>query len=380
MKNSYGEMIHRYLDGILPDHLEHQLFDELARNPDLRKSLSMEIQLQKAAGDDSTAIIPPENIRSGVFAALDIPLSADAPEIVAAAQPPLLTFTSIALVSMLFGGMMVWLGFQARETLPTAQETHVAASYSAGDAFTGGSRTNSTPQASTNQALPPRPHSSSYGHSLQLSTPESDDMSTPIKRPAPQPESPVFPAAQYRQILQSVPAAHIAHRDLYVASELRLPEFLTPYNEIPMSIAVRGSQDYAGTSGVALTALYSLDDDNAFGIEVGRAQLTRYEQRKTGGMDKQVGISESVAMIGLAHRISLPSISFGECMPYLQSFAGATTTGAPVGHATIGVQWTPDRRVTLSGGIDAMIYGYRASGSWKSGTMTSLVYGVSVVL
>jgi len=115
------------------------------------------------------------------------------------------------------------------------------------------------------------------------------------------------------------------------------------------------------------------------GVEVSTTRLTRYEQRKTGGVERSIALSEPSTMIGSVYRISLPGISIGEFTPYLQSFAGATTKGLPVGRTTLGLQWTPDRRVTLSGGLDGTLYGYQANGQWKAGVEASLVYGISVL-
>lgn len=375
MKYNYGEMIHRYLDGMLPEDLEHQLFDELARNPELRRSFGMELDIQKAATADSATLIPPENIRENVFSALDIPLAADAP-MLAPAAPQLLTFTSIALVSMIFGGIMVWFGMQGQAGLN--QQFTAAATPPPTSVF-------QTPRASLagNVNSPDR-----------LSGKSSRDNSSTTPRISPTMQAENLPEnTETSHLYQALPAeplgipsdnsliyTHHQDRNGTVALAVTLPQFLDIPPDIPMSVSMRGAQDISGTSGVALTALYSLDDEQALGIEVSTGQILRYEQRRTGGIDKQITISEQATIIGSVYRTTIPSISIGDFTPYLQSFAGATTKGLPVGRTTLGLQWTPDSRVTLSGGLDGTLYGYRANGQWKAGVMTSLVYGVSVVL
>ncbi len=402
MKYNYGEMIHRYLDGMLPEDLEHQLFDELARNPELRRSFGLELDIQKAATTDSTALITPDNVRVGVFSALEIPLAADA-TVIAPAAPQLLTFTSIALVSMLFGGVIVWLGMQgqnssslqiAGSTLTSPQilsslgpEQSFITKMNAIPMMTSLGREQSfitrmnavlTPEADSRQPLQTllptssatQPHTIE-DNSNRIHTSEDQILTSEYYLASPVVS---FGASNTMNYLNQ------NNRDRYVAGSLPLPQFIDIPQDIPMSVSVRGMQEISGANGIALTALYPLDDEQALGVEVSTTRITRYEQRKTGGLERNIALSEPSTMIGCVYRISLPGISIGEFSPYLQSFAGATTKGLPVGRTTLGLQWTPDRRVTLSGGLDGTLYGYETNGQWKAGVMTSLVYGVSVIL
>jgi len=378
MKYSYGEMIHRYLDGLLSEEHERQLFDELAHNPELRHTLRVEFELQKAATQDSTSLLPPESIRTGVFSALDIPTSLEVAEIAASTSPQLLTFSSIALVSMLFGGMMVWLGMQGQEGFTTqfrsreniSSHSYSSTSYEATRAATSVPATSVTANAQ-NVQLPI--------HHSRSSNQTTGDNSLPVANVS------TFNLSS-SDILQplfaptSVKILNQRTHTPFAMNTLSLPQFLEIPEDIPISVSMRGMQSLQGAEGVALTALYALDDEQALGVELSTARLTRYEQRRTSGITKQVAITDESTIVGSVYRISLPSMSIGEFSPYVQSFAGATTKGLPVGRATVGLQWTPDRRVTLSGGIDGMIYGYQTNGQWKAGVMATMVYGVSVVL
>ncbi|MBK9248103.1 MAG: hypothetical protein IPM69_08330 [Ignavibacteria bacterium] len=378
MMNDYSEMIHRYLDGDLPEAAERLLFDELARNPELRRDFGLELEVQKLVAKDSTTLLAPDNVRAGVFSSLNIPLTTDATTIAAAAAPQLLTFTSIALVSMLFGGIMVWFGIKANDSFTS--QLSVTASNTEKIMSSAIPATMFTNDMDNTQTV--GNNSRKYNYNSMNSTTALQPII--VKNPLDYIQSsesyittPIISAVTTSS--DDIQHLNQSNRDSYFAQSLSIPQLIDIHQDIPMTVSVRGMQDIAGANGVALSALYALDDEQAIGVEVSTDRFTRYEQRRIDGVDKRIAFSEPSTIIGSVYRIALPSMSIDEFTPYIQSFAGATTKGLPVGRATVGLQWTPDRRVTLSGGIDGTIFGYQTNGQWKAGVMTSVVYGVSVV-
>lgn len=415
MSTPYSQLIHRYLDGELSTDLERSLFDELAGNEELRREFGVELELHKAATADMASIVPPDNIRASVFSRLDIPTTSEEPEIITAtsASSRFLTFGTVALCSMILGGAAVWFGLNYNNhtyeqvLLPKAnheqnqdyrQSALTSPSPSAGSIASvtqpdAVSLYKNTHQNSSLYRLSKNsPFDNSSNSSLSSSSSYSlfDEIKRQVAAIASNESS--IQHDQNAIAVQVSPSIYNSDRFYSNVSQINTNGTLSSANEeqqpgVPFYIQMQGVNNLAdanssGKNGSAYTiaAMYELDADNSLGIEVCNDYFGRKETYRINGMDSLKTQNERVIAIGAAYHLSLPAVSYGQLATFVQSFAGATINGLPIARTALGVEWTPDSRVTISGGIGASAIGYRANGVWKSSSTLGLVYGVSVLL
>ncbi len=417
MSTPYSQLIHRYLDGELSTDLERSLFDELAGNEELRREFGVELELHKAATADMASIVPPENIRASVFSRLDIPTTSEEPQIITttSASFRFLTFGTVALCSMILGGAAVWFGLsrdnnntydqvQSHKT-NTEQNQDYKQSALTSPSPSAGSIASVTQSAelslhkntSLNSSYNRLSNSNPFDNSLNSSSSNSlsnNSLFDEIKRQAAAIASNESAISHTQNAIAIQVSPNIYNSDLSYSnvSQINPDGIIASANNeqqpgVPFYIQLQGVGSLAdanspGNNGNAYTiaAMYELDSDNSLGIEVCNDYFGRKETYRINGMDSLKIQNERVIAIGASYHLSLPAVSYGQLATFVQSFAGATINGLPIARTALGVEWTPDSRVTISGGIGASAIGYRANGIWKSTSTLGLVYGVSVLL
>ncbi len=395
MSTPNSQLIHLYLDGELSADLESHLFDELASNEELRRQFGSELALHKAAAADMAAILPPENLRASVFSILDIPTVSETPEAITAiaSTSRFLTFGTVALFSMIIGGAAVWLGLNKNEKnigqIQTPQITTTQSFTSASPVMTSAS---SSPEIAPRKV---RVASSSAFHKSisrnvaqqnpslldeikrQAAAMSNNEMIAPETRTTIEIQNSTLVNSSDQSFSQLPPSASAPNLLSVVEDNGLLPD-------VPLYIQTQRISSFGGIrngSAYTVSAMYELDSENSLGIEFINDNFSYNKTRLSGGYLESYTNVEQAVSIGAAYRLEIPSIGMNDFVPYVQSFAGATVKGTPVMRTALGMTWTPDSRVTLSGGLDAAMFGYRLEGgSWKATTAFGAVYGISVVL
>jgi hypothetical protein len=386
MNTPYSELIHRYLDGELPLDQQQQIFDELARNEELRREFGAELELHKAATSDMSAIIPPDTIRTSVFAALDIPSSSTTPEIVKAmaATSQSTAYAKVVYASMVVFSAAVWLvlrTYTPNDSI-TSQTQHtkahpssIATIESSSTPIIGNSKTTVIPR--TNEVIERKSSMFETMAKAEHFTMNSELLSpsTTTFSPMPIRKTQYLPInlMQERIISLSSPTARL--RQIPIDNE--------QLSDVPFYVQVQGitsiGQSY-NTKSYTLAAMYESGENQSFGIELYVDNYSRTESRKVNGVETSFSFKEQFTAIGASYRLTLPSVSVGQFVPFVQSFAGATSNGLPIARTSIGIEWTPDSRITLSGGIGAAAIGFRANGEWKTASTVNVIYGMNVIL
>lgn len=393
MSTPNSQLIHLYLDGELSADLERHLFDELANNEELRRQFGSELALHKAAAADMAAILPPENLRASVFSILDIPTVSETPAAISAigTTSRFLTFGTVALFSMIIGGAAVWLGLNRNNANPGQIQTP---DIKTTQSFASASPIISSPRLSSEAA----PHkarfvSASFSKSInknvaqqyptlfdeikrQATAISNNEMITPETRTTIEIQSSSFVNSTEQSFTKLTPSESAPSLISVVEDNGLLPD-------VPLYIQTQRISSFGGVrngSAYTLSAMYELDSENSLGIEFINDNFSYTKTRLSGGYIESYNNAEQAVSIGAAYRLEIPSIGISDFVPYVQSFAGATVKGSPVMRTALGMTWTPDSRVTLSGGIDAALFGYHNDGSWKATAAFGAVYGISVVL
>ncbi|MBI3258485.1 MAG: hypothetical protein HYZ54_03240 [Ignavibacteriae bacterium] len=367
MSTPNSQLIHLYLDGELSTNLERHLFDELASNEELRRQFGSELALHKAATADMATIVPPENLRASVFSILDIPTVSETPEAITAIAHTsrFLTFGAVALFSMIIGGAAVWLGLSYNNSnIGQIQTPEIKTIQS----FASASPIMISP-SSPPEAVPKSAHlySKSFHKNIAQQYPTLFDE---IKRQAPEISNNELIAHEPNtaiEIQTSVLLNDSEQSYSHIQSSSVAPNMFSVVEDngllpdVPFYLQTQRISSFGGIrSGSAYTvsAMYELDSENSLGVEFSNDNFSYSTTRLLNGDIQSYNISVQAVALGAAYRLEIPSIGMEDFVPYLQSFAGATVHGLPVARTALGMTWTPDSRVTLSGGIDATVFSF----------------------
>jgi len=129
-------------------------------------------------------------------------------------------------------------------------------------------------------------------------------------------------------------------------------------------------------NNVGLTALYEIDNNHAFGLDLGQETFPIFDVQSASTLEQRY----SLVWGGVSYRYRMnPIQSLFDIQPYAQIVAGGTKYG-PISRGLIGLSWQPHNRFSLSFGFEAsaMMYNYQIK--WFGAQKLGLSYGVNIHL
>lgn len=129
-------------------------------------------------------------------------------------------------------------------------------------------------------------------------------------------------------------------------------------------------------NNVALTALYEIDNNHAFGLDLGQETFPIFDVQSASTLEQRY----SLVWGGISYRYRMnPIQSLFDIQPYAQIVAGGTKYG-PISRGLIGLSWQPHNRFSLSFGFEASAMMYNYQNKWFGAQKLGLSYGVNIHL
>ncbi len=128
----------------------------------------------------------------------------------------------------------------------------------------------------------------------------------------------------------------------------------------------------------AIGLSYYVADNTAIGLEIGQEKFPQSFTLTAYGETKYQKQNPLLLWYGLVFRQSIPELFKIESLrPFAQLVLGATTVG-PLLRGTIGLQYSPDRRVSLILGWESSYLLYKVQNTYYNTQKNGLTYGVSI--
>jgi hypothetical protein len=128
----------------------------------------------------------------------------------------------------------------------------------------------------------------------------------------------------------------------------------------------------------AIGLSYYITDNTAIGLEIGQEKFPQSFTLTAYGETKYQKQNPLLLWYGLVFRQSIPELFKIESIrPFAQLFLGTTTVG-PLARGTIGLQYSPDRRVSLILGWESSYLLYKVQNTYYNTQKNGLTYGVSI--
>lgn len=129
-------------------------------------------------------------------------------------------------------------------------------------------------------------------------------------------------------------------------------------------------------NNVALTALYEIDNNHAFGLDLGQETFPIFDVQSASTLEQRY----SLVWGGISYRYRMNPISgLLDIQPYAQIVAGGTKYG-PISRGLIGLSWQPHNRFSVSFGLEASAMMYNYQNKWFGAQKLGLSYGVNIHL
>lgn len=128
----------------------------------------------------------------------------------------------------------------------------------------------------------------------------------------------------------------------------------------------------------AIGLSYYIADNTAIGLEIGQEKFPQSFTLTAYGETKYQKQNPLLLWYGLVFRQSISELFKVESLrPFAQLFLGTTTVG-PLVRGTIGLQYSPDRRVSLILGWESSYLLYKVQNNYYNTQKNGLTYGVSI--
>lgn len=408
----YSKLIDSYLEGELSSVEQDLLFAELSKNPELRELFDSEIKLRLFAQKDYSQITPPVESTNYIFSAVNFkipnsgyPLGPSGGKFIAAfynakqfigRNLPYIVSSAVASALTFF---LLWLllpfGTNERNIARTQQFEPTPYIY-----------------AGESQAIP-------IESRREIKPKISKEAIDRIIQNALENALNKYLVGNTDQITKSTSESN--NQDLLTLSETRLqnnyvlqratkfPELQTPNNGDlhflnqssdltgflrknlgRLSLTARGfsmkatpdvklnQSENTILNNSAIGLSYYIADNTAIGLEIGQEKFPQRFTLTTYGETKYQKQNPLLLWYGVVFRQSISELFKTESMrPFAQLFLGTTTVG-PLVRGMIGLQYSPDHRVSLILGWESSYLLYKVQNNYYNTQKNGLTYGVSI--
>lgn len=410
----YTKLVDLYLEGELSSVEKDLLFKELSQNQSLRDYLEEQLQFNQFIQKDLQSISVPSEVTNSIFASLNFSIPNEA----TLQSPPIssvlwvnfkqfLTKYVPYLVSSIVGGVVTFLLLWF--LLPWANQTNV------------GSRANlsqepgiplgvasEVPKITSNKEIVPESVNfdkiiretiekwlSNYfnNYAFNFETKQQE-----YTEPTPNTLSTIEPSnfeptrlETYQNNLNTItlkPISPSGYNNSFATIQSNTSVFsqklrnitlgfrgymLKSQPEVNVNLAEKGI-----LPNIGLSLGYNLGKNTNIGIEFGQE---KFAQKYTLVRDGEINYYKQNPLLwwyGLYFQQSVSSLfQIKELKPMARLFIGGTPVG-PLVRGTLGLQYTPDERVTLFLGWEGTALGYKVQNNIYQTKKTGLTYGVSV--
>lgn len=381
--------IHDYLDGMLPADAEEHLFMTLAADAEARRELKGQIALHTAVRKDMATIAVPDDATAAIYSGLGFTLPAVGTGSMSAVSSVVSAGSSSWMPWLLRLGAVVlalWIGIEWRDIAQGGRTSNVPADITV--LRMDGHTTATTSSTMTRRSMARRVHADGYdGRSDDRNDPYQrtpipslvdtdpnernvDILNAPEHRPGTY-RSATYDANTLRQDVLALvsPAMDADERTIDVQARALSTFVSTPSGGLPNT--VQGTlHDFA------VGAWYAFDEENDLGIEVGRQAFPQEFTRRVGNQDIQYRQTPELFWAGPSYRRQFRDWSIGGIVtPVGQTMIGWTQTG-PTARAMVGLAITPERRLSMTLGIEGAWLWYPVQGRFYTTSMIGISYGL----
>ena len=414
----YIKLIDLYLEGELNQVEKDLLFAELSRNPELREYFDQQMQFNQLFQKDMQSIAPPLDATNYIFSSLDFKIPNSAyPRTSPAPLGLLYNFKQIVakyfpfVASSIFGGLvsfvLLWIFIPWQQTAEPVQQgiqvvsqpgIPVGSAVEVPKIVATENKTYTMPVANLERAFQSAFEKWLRQFNLQANNLPSDNS---ISSNATEPSRTFEPVTTSRNTLNQLPIAFnkIFVQDGKIKSNIPINQnFEVPVNHIEpilnhlskFTLTFRGymlnSQPEVNINTTQTSLLnnagigigYELGKNSTIGFEFGQE---KFPQRFTLIRDDDKMFYKQNPLLwwyGLYYQQAVSNLfSFEWLKPFAKIFVGGTPVG-PLARGTIGLQYTPDRRVSLFLGWEGTILWYKVQNNLYQTRKNGITYGVSV--
>lgn len=410
------EALYAFMDGELDAVNEQQLFDELAGNTELRGEMRDILSIRNAIHRDT--LFPAPSVEAGVLTGAGLASAAAAGTTaagtaattswLAAALPWLRVAGGVALGGIAMFLLMSRTSDTMSTDLPPATpgtaQVAPAPDPSPSQALAGPVRVDTVVVRRTVAIVPPGLREREAAVAAAENRLATDRLALAAERlaleeerrraAATTPESPLAAAPTLRDVppLSTVAttlgtsapqdlttlrsAAYIGRPTTGLPAQLRarsLPSGLQSFETIPASV-----RD-ALVPNVAFSLTFPLTSDHTFGVELATESFVQRFTGTIAGRPVQYEQVPTLFWMGAQYRYSPAAFSIVEGLrPYAELTAGMAFSQGPVGHASIGLQYSAGGPLTFSLGFDGAMLAYQSANTWFSSSKWGLTYGMTV--
>lgn len=394
-----SEQLTAYLDGELPTDLHESLFEELARNPQLREEMNEHLLIRSAVQKDN--VLPSTRVLDNLLAAVE---SGE-------------TFAPIADVSgvniaqslsghinsfrTLIGSVMaLMLGIMGPAIVQESTLRHDNTNI----LTTEDTPKQEAPIILSESHLPPV--SRENLHVIQQSLPQKKSRNAAIVSSIHNDEQLTYSESQilmnetvkeqvspvFISTIESMPIVSSEKNDLFVANNSHNPanymtaasSFLPIIPHDNISIRYRGMGYNGATANnqwfnnMGIGVFYKLGSDHFLGIDINNERPQFAYEGIVDNRQFTYQQNPSFLSVSLAYRFNAGMIKLGDFQPYAEISGGLALPDMPVGRVGSGIVYSPTQEVSLSLGMEYNTLRYKFLGNTYSSNSWGVTYGVMI--
>lgn len=411
---NYDYLIEKFFEGGLSSTEKEILFSELAHNPRLREEFEYEMKLINLAQRDYSRIQPPAESMNYVFASLGFKIPNGVGFSTAAPKIPFFTkfqeffgktipYFVVSFLASVIALLLFWYFFNPSST--NVQIANEKPKIQSAPIITNTTKTNiQQPQFQQNFDYAVLERSlyrafekwfTTQGFENQNWNVNSNSIST-LNSVTPEINPINFGTYHkiYRSRLNEIPSKEIRSNiaDINVLAFSNILGATTNFSEYlkDFTVSVRGFSlksephtkvNYEQTgvlNDVGVGIGYNLNKYSSFGIEFGREKFPQNFELNLYGELTYYRQNPLLWWYGIYYNQKIPFLFRNETLnPFLQAFLGGTSIG-PLLRGIIGLQYHPDRRVSLFLGWENSLLYYIVQDKIYSTKKNGLTYGVNI--
>ncbi|MBN8574487.1 MAG: hypothetical protein J0M05_11290 [Candidatus Kapabacteria bacterium] len=397
--DTMSEQLTAYLDGELPIDLHETLFEELARNPQLREEMNEHLLIRSAVQKDN--VLPSTRVLDNLLAAVE---SGETLEPIAHASRVNIAQTlggHINSFRTLIGSVMaLMLGIMAPAIVHESTLRHDNSNI----LTTADAQQQEAPSNVAESHLPPV--SSANLDIAQQSSPQKNLRNAAIVSSIHNDEQPPYQesravvnetgAEQISSVLVSaiefIPIVGSENNASFVANNSNMPAHymtsasshlpLIPHDNI--SVRYRGL-GYNGASSnnqwfnnMGIGVFYKLGNNHFLGIDINNERPQFAYEGIVDNRQFTYQQNPSFLSVSLAYRFDAGMIKLGDFHPYAEISGGLALPNMPVGRVGSGIVYSPTQEVSLSLGMEYNTLQYKFLGNTYSSNNWGITYGIMI--
>ena len=411
------EMLYIYLDGELDVEYDEVLFTHLAASSDLRAEMRDLLAIRHGVQKD--VLLPDPAVKAGILAALPAEAAMEAAvgsAAVAAGRSSFSLFSHVALplCSAVVGAVVMFLALSWSNALPggktavlsgsgTAAMTERAPVESRAQTPSGyrqenggiaehnaGTVHNSFAVAAArnreNRRLSAIDNSSADPLANDIPDPSATDTQSDALSATDNSVVLVTAVDLKESVMQTMPQYDTPDLPAQVVSHVALPEPITPRMQLRIrSIAAEsfpkvdvGSTTPMFGENMSAGIHYLLSSAHSIGFEIGREKFAQVFTDAENGHTFRYTQSPVLTWGGLSYSFR-PDL-FGEgtpVRPFADGVLGMALPGFPLSRTTLGIEFTPETRMSMSFGVEGALLLYRHDDIWFTTRKLGFTYGLS---